>query len=86
MTNLKVRFVKQYTLNGSGNVFRRYQSDDGRTVEIRIRAGRHGRITHTNAEAKQAAVNLLTGRFTVVDLERGEYGIYDHHHERFINR
>ncbi len=50
-----VRFVKQYT-NFSGRVFRRYQADDGRIIEVRVR---DGRWTSTNAEAKQEAIRRL---------------------------
>jgi hypothetical protein len=55
---VKIRFVKQYA-NWYGNVFRRYETPDGRIAEIRIREGRQGHYEYTNAEAKAEAVRRL---------------------------
>jgi hypothetical protein len=53
---MKVRFLKQYTANSSGNVFRDYETEDGRLITVRTRVGRDGIQLFTNAEAKAEAI------------------------------
>ena len=57
----KVRFVKQYTINSSGRVFIRFESDDGRIAEINMRTHRQGWMLYTRAEAKAIATTHLYG-------------------------
>jgi hypothetical protein len=55
-----VRFVKQYTLNASGNSFMRFETTDGkRTVDVNVRAGRGGIAKFTRGEAKIQAMREL---------------------------
>jgi hypothetical protein len=59
MPTRKVRLAKQYK-NLFGNVFRRYETPDGREVEIRVRT-RWPRPAPdiTNAEARAIAIERL---------------------------
>ena len=56
---MKVKFLKQYS-SATGNVFRDYESEDGRLTTIRIRTGRAGLMEYTNREAKAEAERRLT--------------------------